>query len=247
MNLREENDVAYISFKRNSRNTLTTNCFNTLSRYFKELSARSSRPIAIVLESKTEDVFSYGADPDFFNSISLSEKKDLFVSLMNFCKAALSSQIPFVVDLNGPAMAGGAIVASLSDYAIAKKDKAKLSFSQVKVGIPISHCLFKIAERRLSVTHFSEMMLLGKNYEARELESMNFVNDIYDDSRDAALNKLISRIARIDKDVMAYTIKNRNKGIIPEIDNYLHDFDKDFLSFLSAGETKNHFEGLKKL
>ncbi len=247
MNLREEKDVAYISFKRNSRNTLTTACFNKLSGYFRELSKRDSRPIAIVLESEAEDVFSYGADPDFFNSISLSEKKDLFVSLMNFCKAALNSNIPFIVDLNGPAMAGGAIVACLSDFAIAKRSKAKLSFSQVKVGIPISHCLMKIAGRRISAEYFSEMILLGKNYNASELESMNFVNDLYDESRDAVLTSLLSRVSRIDRGVMAYTLKNRNKYIIPEIDTYLHDFDKDFLSFLSAGETKSHFEGLKKL
>ncbi len=247
MNLREEKDVAYISFNRNSRNTLTTDCFNTLSGYFRELSKRDSRPIAIVLESKAEDVFSYGADPKFFNSISLNEKKDLFVSLMNFCKAALDSHIPFIVDLNGPAMAGGAIVACLSDFAIAKSCKAKLSFSQVKVGIPVSHSLLKIAERRISTEYFSEMILLGKNYDAAELKSMKFVNELYEDSRDSALTKLLGRISRIDKDVMAYTIRNRNKYIIPEIDNYLRDFDKDFLRFLSAGETKNHFEGLKKL
>ena len=113
---------------------------------------------------------------------------------MNFCKSALNSHIPFIVDLNGPAMAGGAIVASLSDFALARKGHAKLSFSEVKVGIPIPHCLFKIAERRMGTQYFSDMMLLGKNYGCKDLLDMNFATVIYEESRDESLNNLIRHI-----------------------------------------------------
>ena len=249
MELREENDLAYISFNRNPRNTLTTSCFDQLSQMFLQLSKRPSRPLAIILESKAEDVFSFGADPKFYNQLNLMQKKELFVSLMNFCKAALLSRIPLIVDLNGPAMAGGAILASLSDFAIANQKHGKLGFSEVKVGIPIPYCLFRIAERRISREHFSNMMLIGRSYDAKRLKEMEFVTDLYtsEDSRVNILGDLISRIKRIDKDVMAYTIKNRNKHLVPETDTYLHEFDKNFLVFLSSDQTSQHFQELEKL
>ena len=98
---------------------------------------------------------------------------------MDFCKTVLSTHIPVIVDLRGPAMAGGAIIAALSDFAIGCERDAKLSFSEVKVGIPIPHCLYKIAERRIDSSYFSEMMLLGKNYEAADLDKMGFLSGQY--------------------------------------------------------------------
>ena len=248
MKLSFKEDIAYISFGRNKRNTLTTSCFNKLSSILTELKAKDVKPRAIVLESSVDDVFSYGADPEFFASLDLQGKKELFVSLMNSCKAALSCHIPIIVDLRGPAKAGGAILAALSDFAVSCERDAVLSFSEVKVGIPIPHCLYKIVERRISASHFSEMMLLGKNVNAKELSEIGFSNACYFGSnKKEAFESVFSKIRRIDQEVMAYSIKARNHGIIDTINSYIANFDEDFLHFLDVKHTVSSFKKLEKL
>ena len=232
--LKIDDSLATISMSGHPLNTLTPEALASF-RQRLHMVAADSRVKVVLLKSDAEQVFSTGMDPKFGLSQDQAGRERLFAELMGLLDDYDRFSIPIVTDINGPALAGGAVLAMMSQFSIAHGERAKLCFSEVKVNLPVPAPIFQLLRRRVPQPIVNDMILLGKNLGPAELELSGAVSALYydDEQREAVLKQLIGRILRLDKAVLSRTLATAKQEIPLRIDRFLEVADKEFHPYLS--------------
>ena len=201
---------------------------------FKEISSQKSVRLA-VLQSCQSSMFSHGMDPEYLVDQNLEGRKELFMTLMDLLLAADGLEIPLVADVNGPALAGGAVLALLGDYTIANDDHAKICFSEVKVGLPVPAPIFSLVRRRCHDAMTKDLLLLGRNVRGSELVQSGMVKSLYHSEKDrlGLLSDFVSKISRLDRAVVAQTLAFSKSGMSDIVESFRNSADKSFVPFLT--------------
>ncbi len=233
-NVQIDKSVAHIFLDTNAQNTLTTHVMTKLIDIFQGISQNKQVRVAFLQSSKPE-VFSFGLDPAFMLEQDIEGRCQVFMTLMSLIQAADELEVPLITDINGAALAGGAVLALLGDFSIANDDHAKVCFSEVKVGLPVPPPIFELLRRRCSESLVREMLLTGRNMKGRDLEKNGIVSNLYhsDKDRDTCWNDLVGRLCRIDREVLSMTLKSSKVAMKPAVDYFLKNLNTDFVPFLS--------------
>lgn len=229
-----DDGVARITLSSDGLNTLTTASLKSLRQRLKLVEADSSVRV-LLLESEKPQVFSVGMDPKFALEQDQAGREALFVELMHLLQDYQNYSLPIVTDINGPALAGGAVLAMMGEFSVAHGDFAKLCFSETKVNLPVPEPIFKLFAKRVSQAYVNEVMLLGKNLDATALELTGMTTALYydDEQRSAVLEQLLGRIKRIKPDVMRQTLITAKKQNDLQIDDFLAVANVEFFPFLT--------------
>lgn len=194
-------------------NTLDIPLMRDLAKTFKDLAQEpeARRPRAILLSSAVHGQFSAGIDPKAILSTDVHGRKQVFLALGALVEAVWFCHIPVVCDINGPALAGGAVLATLGDFAVMDANAGKISYSEVKVGLPIPYFVQRLIMSKTNPSAWSEIILLGKNIDAHEALRIGFANAVYSNEteREEALQGLLGRIARLPPAVVAETLRQK--------------------------------------
>jgi methylglutaconyl-CoA hydratase len=218
-------------------NTLTPDNLDQLIAHFEacRASGPQDRPRAILLASAKPDVFSNGINPQYLVDGTPAERQQVFASLMKLIQAYCRLPVPVIADVNGVALAGGAVLATMADFVLVQQDKAKLGFSEVKVSIPVPEPIFSLLERRIGAGPCREMLVLGRNVDAPEMMRLGFAQADYtnQDDRAVALENLVGRILRVQPEVMAATLAASKRGLDQEVEQFLPRLASEFSAFLT--------------
>jgi enoyl-CoA hydratase/carnithine racemase len=172
-------------------------------------------------------------DPQAILRADLRGRLGVFQALGDLVEAFWFGGVPLVCDISGPAVAGGAVLAALADFAVIDA-KAKICFSEVKVGLPLPGFIQRLIRSKVNAAAWNEVMLLGKNVDAAEALSIGFANAVYTtpSERDELLGGLVGRIGRVAPAVLAQTLKAARADDRRLFDAFRAE-QGDFLEFLT--------------
>lgn len=226
-----QDGVAKIYLNHPKANTLTVELMEGLISVVNNMSAAPAgvRPKVIVLGSALTDQFSQGIDPLAIINGDMAQRKKIFKTLGDLVEAFWFSYIPVIADVNGPAIAGGAVLALLGDFIVMHGQKSKICFSEVKVGLPVPGFIQRLVQKKASPAFCNEMVLLGKNVDAAEALHFGIANGVYNnpDEHKALLDQYIGKITRLAPAVLSETL--RQSRLNEQI--WLKTFREDLASF----------------
>ena len=241
--LERQGPVVRLSLANPPLNTLDIPLMEELSGVIRQLLAAkgSERPRAIVLASAVPGQFSQGVDPKAVLTTNVDGRKRIFLALGDLVEALWFAYVPIVADISGPALAGGAVLATVADFAVIDRAHGKIAYSEVKVGLPVPLFVQRLVHRKVNPAAWNDVLLLGRNIDAEEACRIGFANASYGTpaERDEALGAILGRITRLPPAALTETLRqgrSPDRGLLHHFRDNLAEF-ADFLTedFLEKG------------
>jgi len=231
---------------------IQTNEQNSLTRAalleFKQLldqSANDEKISSLLITSTNPRFFSNGLDaqnvvdtPDDRLGEEVGEIVHFFGHLLRFDK-------PVVAEVTGYAMGGGAVITVASDFKYMLDGKARISFSEVLVGLPLPGAFIDKIAQTIHPPFVNEMCT-GETYKAQEAKAIGLIDEVAPDA--IALRKLALRkvdyLNRIPLSALRRTKQSINAKTLARFDETLkHTME----SFATTIIIKNFRESMKAL
>ncbi|RIH81777.1 enoyl-CoA hydratase/isomerase family protein [Calidithermus roseus] len=152
---------------------MVTGLLDALEQAEKDSSVR-----AVVLTGAGQ-AFSAGADLEFLKSVTqMGAEANLAHSreLMRLFHRLYTFPKPTVAAVNGPAVAGGAGLATACDVVV-MSEQARIGYTEVKIGF-VAALVGVILIRSVGEKHARELLLTGKLVSAQEAFRMGLVNKV---------------------------------------------------------------------
>lgn len=146
----------------------------------EQLSAAEQDPsIRAVVLTGAGQAFSAGADLEFLKSVTTAGAEANYAhsrSLMRLFHRVYTFPKPTIAAINGPAVAGGAGLATACDLAL-MSEPAQIGYTEVKIGF-VAALVGVILVRNVGEKHAKELLLTGRLVPASEAYRMGLVNRI---------------------------------------------------------------------
>lgn len=248
--VKESQGVARLSLNRPPHNLLTKEVLEEIAasfRGFTKSNVATGSPHVVVIDSAIANTFSIGMDPAVFVKGTDEYREDVFLRLADMIEAMYLGGIPIVGDVCGNAMAGGAVIAGLCDYVV-MSESAKISYSEVKVGMPIPAFMMMTLKAKVSPRALFELAYLGKNFNAAEAMDVGLAHASYKTSeeRDEKLKGIVGRIMRIKPEVLRATLLDARREFKPLVDDFRNHYAERFAPFLGEKFLLAGLKGLLK-
>lgn len=235
--------VARLSLNFPPFNTLDVPRMKGLAAEARKLAAATgaARPRAVVLASDVPGQFSHGVDPKAILSTDVEGRKQVFLALGDLVEALWFMHIPLIADVSGPAFAGGAVLATLADFAIIDQAHGKICYSEVKVGLPLPYFVQRLVHRKVNPASWNDVLLVGRNVDAAEACRIGFAQASYATTgeRDEALGQIVGRVTRLPPEALTETLRQNRAPERPLLRQFRENLAEfaDFLTedFLEKG------------
>lgn len=203
--LKHDGPVSTVMMNRAPMNLMDIDWIHELVKTHQEADARDETRV-IVTASALDGMFSNGLDPKYVLSRSEADRVPVFDAVAHMLHHLFSLKKPHICAINGPAMAGGAILAITSDFRIFDGEHGRMSFSETKVGLPIPAAIVKIIAHFCHPTHLRDIVLMGKNMDARDALGAGIADAVAEPGQLPELvGKYCERLTRLSPAVMRAT------------------------------------------
>lgn len=134
---------------------------------------------ALLLTCSHEKTFCTGINLDWLLPLNDADRREFTTAFETLlCRLALLSA-PTVACINGNAYAGGAIVASATDFRLMRSDRGRFCFPEVDIKIPFNQVSSDIGQLLPNQQAVKNMMLTGVAYTGLECAELKIVDAIY--------------------------------------------------------------------
>ena len=134
---------------------------------------------ALLLTCSHEKTFCTGINLDWLLPLNDADRREFTTAFETLlCRLALLSA-PTVACINGNAYAGGAIVASATDFRLMRSDRGRFCFPEVDIKIPFNQVSSDIGQLLPNQQAVKNMMLTGVAYTGLECAELQIVDAIY--------------------------------------------------------------------
>lgn len=178
------------------RNPLSTDLIAELMAGL-EAAGQDAQIRALVLTGEG-GAFSAGADLEFLQKVAqLGAEENLEHSrvLMKLFQRVYTFPKPTIAAVNGPAVAGGAGLATACDLVVMSQ-QAKIGYTEAKIGF-VAALVSVILARCVGEKHAKELLLTGRLVSASEAHRMGLVNEV------VAADTTVSRALELAQEVAA--------------------------------------------
>jgi len=179
--------VVIVELAHGKVNALDVEFLKTIRSTFAGLS-EDAAVSAVVLSAKGP-AFSAGVDLRRVIDEGKAYTRELIEALHAMLVEVFSFPKPVVAALNGPAIAGGCVLACACDRRIAS-EKTRIGASELIVGVSFPAAALEIL-RAASPTHMDEIVLEGGVYEAAAAVSVGLIHEV------VALDAVVDRAVEV--------------------------------------------------
>lgn len=166
-----------------SKNAVDFDVIQQLDKYLDELSV--NKDVSVVLIQGAGGSFCSGGDLDEFHSLRTSaEAKEMLFPMCNVLKKIVGLKAVTISFLDGPAIGGGAELASATDYTLASNN-VKVGFVQAKLAISTGWGGASLLQRKVGYHQAFKMLVSAKIYRLEELLQLSFVDGVVNDEQEA--------------------------------------------------------------
>lgn len=241
-----EGNVSTVTFNAPPLNLMTIENLDALIAAHEEADAHPGTRV-MVTRSGLDGMFCNGLDPQYVLDHDTEGRLEIFRAVGRIAHRIYALTKPHISVINGPAMAGGAVLAILSDYRYFAEEKGRLCYAEVKVGIPVPSGIIAILSNVCSRPHLRDIAMLGKNMDARQALEAGLADGVAPaDQLEGLVSKQVERLSRMSPSVMR-TIKGEMRGsLLPTLETTLQG-DADSHEFADYVEAPFLGEGLGAL
>ncbi|MDB3966467.1 enoyl-CoA hydratase/isomerase family protein [Porticoccaceae bacterium] len=134
---------------------------------------------ALLLTCSHEKTFCTGINLDWLLPLNDADRREFTAAFETLlCRLALLSA-PTVACINGNTYAGGAIVASATDFRLMRSDRGRFCYPEVDIKIPFTQVSSDIGQLLPNQQAVKNMMLTGVAYTGLECAELQIVDAIY--------------------------------------------------------------------
>lgn len=241
--LKHRDHISYISFNKPPMNLLTLDDMRDLIEAHQKADAHGETRV-IITQSEVAGIFSNGLDPNYVLGLTNTQRVDVFQGVADLFYALVHLQKPHLAVIEGPAMAGGAILALTADYRYFDADLGRISFSEPKVGLPIPHAVCRAIEAVVSPRYVRDVIMMASNMDAATAQTVGLADGV---ASKAQLQEMVlkqaGRLARLSPAVLRET----KSGLRAEVRAAAVDFSRDLGVFASFVGDAFLGEGLRAI
>jgi enoyl-CoA hydratase/carnithine racemase len=233
-----------VDIQTNEQNSLTRGTLLELKAILDETQADANYA-SLVFTSTNPKFFSNGLDADNVTKTPDDKLAEEVGEIVLFFEHLLRFEKPVITEVTGYAMGGGAVITVGSDYKYMIDSKARISFSEVLVGLPLPGIFIdKIA--KTVFPPFVNTVCAGEMYKAPDAKTIGMIDEVAADA--AALRKLtlkkIDYLNRIPLSALRRTKVAINAPILARAEENLK---YTYESFVTEIVVKNFRESMKAL
>ena len=228
--VRHEGAVSTVTFDAPPHNLLDIDIMDRLVRAHLEADAHP-RTQVIVTRSALPQMFCNGLDPDYVVALAPVDRPPVFHAVGRVLHHLFALTKPHISVIAGPAMAGGAILAIPSDFRFFDSDHGRISFTEVKVGLPLPEALCAVIGHFCSPPVLRDVVL-GRNLDAREAVAAGLGDGHASGAAlEALVTKQVERLTRISPAVLRATKLALRRRLLEQTSAFMHG-DPLFESFV---------------
>ncbi|MCC6697496.1 MAG: enoyl-CoA hydratase/isomerase family protein [Candidatus Hydrogenedentes bacterium] len=227
-----EGTVSTVTFSSPPFNLLDVPIMDDLVAAHREADAHPQTRV-IVTRSGLEGMFCNGLNPLMVLESDLAGRVSFFDAVGRMVHGLYSLRKPHIAVLNGPAMAGGAVLAITADFRYMDRERGAFCFAESKVGVPVPEGLVAVIAAVCSPAMLREVVLLGKNLTPDLALAAGLVDGL---AAAADLDELvktqIARLARLSPGVLAATKTALRARVLTKTEELAQHSGADFAQFL---------------
>lgn len=233
-----------IDIQTNEQNSLTRGTLLELKEILDD-TLKDDKYASLMFTSTNPKFFSNGLDAA--NVLSTPDDKlvEEVGEIVLFFDHLLRFDKPVITEVTGYAMGGGAVITVGSDYKYMIDGKARISFSEVLVGLPLPGTFIdKIA--RTVLPPYVTTICAGENFKAPEAKAIGLIDEVAPDAeglRKLSLKK-IDYLNRIPLSALRRTKQAINAPILERFETGLKHTHESFTTEIIV---KNFRESMKAL
>jgi len=222
IDIRHEGPISTVAFTRPPFNLLDIETMDALVEAHREAESRKETRV-IVTASGVQGMFSNGLDPAYVLKTPAEERPAIFRGVGRLLHGLFSLKKPHIAAINGPAMAGGAILAITADFRYFEAENGRISFSEPKVGLPVPEAVVAVIDCFCRRDRLREVAMLGANLDARAAAEAGLADGVAEGEALAEMvAKAAARIARLSPAVMAECKAGLRRKVMPQLDGLVH-------------------------
>lgn len=232
VSLEHGNAVSTVTLNRAPMNLLDIEAMDAIIAAHLEADAHPETRL-IITRSALPGVFCNGLDPMYVLKKSPEERIAVFEAVGRMLDSLFRMGKPHIAAINGPAMAGGAILAITADFRVFDADHGRMSFSEPKVGLPIPESVSAVIGLFCARPALRDVVMLGKNMDAQWALGAGLADAVSSTAEfEETLAKLVDRMARLSPKVMRETKRGLRRHLYP-LTELLTRRDGAFSAFVS--------------
>ena len=187
----------------------------------------------IMTRSGIEGMFCNGLNPLLVLESDLNGRIAFFDAVGRMVHGLYSLKKPHIAVLNGPAMAGGAVLAITADFRYMDQERGALCFAESKVGVPVPEGLAAVIAAVCLPSMLREVVLLGKNLKPEQALAAGLVDGLADAAGlDALVDTQVARLARLSPGVLAATKAALRAPVLAGTSILAQESGREFAPFL---------------
>jgi enoyl-CoA hydratase/carnithine racemase len=176
---RVENHIGYVSLTRAPMNLMDIPFMQAFEKAHRDLE-QNSDVWGVIVHSAVDGYFSNGLDPAMMLSRDTQGRAEVFEVLLKMVLEVYAFSKPHISAIEGHAMAGGAVLAILSDWRFMSREKSRISFSEVAVGLTIPKAIINLIESATGSGPLREIAMLGSAIKSTDAQRMGLVDEVID-------------------------------------------------------------------
>lgn len=194
------------------RNALNAELVHELGEAHRELVKDAT--LRVIVLKGAGSAFCAGADLASIQALQdATPEENLHDSraLRDLFKQLYHSRIPIIAAVNGPALAGGAGLATVCDFVLATSESI-IGYPEVKIGF-VAAMVMVFLTRQVGERKARELLLTGRALKAREAVEIGLINRVVpQDQLEREVEKLAKSLTKNAPQAMALT-----KELLPEV------------------------------
>jgi len=185
---------------------------NTLSRdllreFIAKLFEMGKTYDGVLVNSSNPKFFSNGLDGRFLMDSDQKTRMETVAEMIRAYGKLVSFDKPWIVEIAGHAMAGGAVFSLAADYRFMLAGSGRIGFSELGVGLPLPLCYIH-GIHKIVLPQVVRLMIEGAAYKPEEALAIGFLDGVAADSEKlrALCLKRFDAIFRLEKDAYLPTL-----------------------------------------
>ncbi|MFO1525014.1 MAG: enoyl-CoA hydratase/isomerase family protein [Turneriella sp.] len=179
INTRVENHIGYVTLNRAPMNLMDIPFMQQFTAVHTEL-AKNPEVWGVIVHSGVDGYFSNGLDPAMMLSRDVKGRIEVFEVLLKMVLDVYAFPKPHISAIEGHAMAGGAVIAILSDWRFMSVERSRISFSEVAVGLTIPKAIINLIESATGKGPLREIAMLGSALKSTDAQRLGLVDEVFD-------------------------------------------------------------------
>jgi len=131
---------------------------------------------ALQIDSAVDGFFSNGLDPAVLLPLPVDGRLEVFGKFLHMCRDLYALSKPSLSLVAGHAMAGGAVIAALTDFRFFAEGKYSFCFTEVRVGLTLPPMLVDVIERITGPQHLRRVAMLAERFKPEECLAIGFAD-----------------------------------------------------------------------